>query len=224
MTICSKSIATQVLLLAFSTLIAVLTGILAQASFFLGPIPYTMQNVGIILGGLLLPPKHALFSQLLYIVLIALGLPMASGFKGGLHVLLGYTGGYIAGFPIASFLMSIFTRAYLNLRKIKLYDVGVKDFIALLLLSVVAALPIYILGFIVFAYYALSNKNLFSWVIKVSNVIGFSSNDRILAIFLVSVAIFIPQDVLMDHVIAISTAKAISSYLKQRGVVIEQNC
>jgi biotin transport system substrate-specific component len=90
---------------AAASLLAVVTAILAQLSIRVGPVPYTMQNAGLILSGLLLPPGWALTSQLLYLAMIALGAPAAAGFRGGLGVLLGPTGGYLAGFPIASVLI-----------------------------------------------------------------------------------------------------------------------
>ena len=191
-----------------------------RVSFFLGPVPYTMQNVGIVLVGLLLPPRNAVYSQLLYMFLIALGLPMASGFRGGLHILLGYTGGYIAGFPIASFLMSVFTRFYLRRKSIKLYSIGLRDFASLLCFSAIAVLPVYLLGFLVFTYYALLDSKLFLWASNIANIVGGSGN-KILTLFIATVAVFAPQDLLMDHVVAISVAEMVTMYLENRGVVFE---
>ncbi len=61
-------------------------------------IPYTMQSFGIFLCVGLLGGKRALISILLYILLGAIGLPVFSGFAGGLGILFGSTGGYILGF------------------------------------------------------------------------------------------------------------------------------
>jgi biotin transport system substrate-specific component len=84
--------------------------------FWLGPIPYTFQNTGVVLAGLLLDPLYAFLSMALHTALIALGLPVAAGFRGGVHVVLGYTGGYIAGFTISAPLMSLLRRWYTRLR------------------------------------------------------------------------------------------------------------
>lgn len=212
------SIGEKVYYLVVSVVLAVVTGIMAQASFYLGPVPYTMQNVGIILSGLLLPPKYALFSQSLYILLIAVGLPVAAGFRGGLYVLIGPTGGYITGFPIASLLMSILSRFYLRRRSIRLSDIGFRDAVSLVLLSAVAVLPVYILGFAVFTWYVLSNANLFNWASKIASFVGVSGN-KILVLFIATVAVFVPQDMLMDHVIAVAVAKALARYFEGRGIV-----
>lgn len=206
--------------LVYSTCLAVLMGILAQAIIYIGPVPYTMQNVGVILSGLLLPSKYALFSQLLYLLLIALGLPMGAGFRGGLHVLLGYTGGYLAGFPISATLMSVFCRMYLKRRNLDLGRIGLKDYIVLLALSSLAILPTYVLGFLVFMHYALQNERLFSWAIGVAQKTGVSSG-TLAILFTASVAVFVPQDLLIDHVVAVAIAKIFARFLKSRGIEIE---
>lgn len=207
--------------LSLTVTLAVVTGFLAQVAFHIGPIPYTMQNLGVILSGLLLQPKYALASQLLYLLLIALGLPLASGLKGGLAVLLGYTGGYIAMFPIASFLMSILTRAYLKTRHKNLVSIDKTDIVILLGFSFISTLPIYLLGFLVFMKYALTNQNLYSWSINVSSFIHLYTSSKISPIFIASVLVFIPQDLLIDNLLAIALSKNIAKLIESRGLKLE---
>jgi biotin transporter BioY len=135
--------------LALATSLAALTGFLAQVSFRVGPVPYTVQNVAVVLAGLLLPPRWAAASQLTYLLMVALGLPAASGFRGGVVVLVGYTGGYLAGFPVASALTSYLSRTYLRLTGRRLSTAGFRDVVVLLLLSAIAVAPVYLLGFAV---------------------------------------------------------------------------
>lgn len=215
-----KSMARDVFMFILAIALAVLTGLLAQIVFYIGPVPYTMQNTAIILSGLLLPPVYALISQVIYLMLIALGLPMAAGFRGGIYVLLGYTGGYLVAFPIASILMSILRTSYLRRKGISMGDIGRKDFTVLLLLSVLAIVPVYILGFAVFTYYALGNEKLVKWALGMSRLFSVEAN-LLMVLFIASVAIFIPQDLLMDHVIAVAVAKAMAKLLESRGIVIE---
>jgi biotin transport system substrate-specific component len=203
-----------------SIAMAVLTGLLAQVRVLVGPIPYTLQNVGVVLSGLILKPKYAFISMTLYLILIVLGLPMASGFRGGLGVVLGYTGGYILGFIISAPLMSMLSRAYLRMVGKELQSIGRLDFIILLALSLIAILPTYALGFIVFTYYALGSQAILSWVEGVTNYLGVHVGSKILLIFIASVLIFIPQDLLMDHVIAITLAKYIHKIMTFKGVEI----
>uniref|UniRef100_A0A7C5XGH1 Biotin transporter BioY n=1 Tax=Ignisphaera aggregans TaxID=334771 RepID=A0A7C5XGH1_9CREN len=217
-----NNIISTIIRIVFCVVLAVITGVLAQAIFYLGPVPYTMQNTGVVLSALLLPPRYALFSQLLYLMLIAFGFPIASGFRGGLAVLLGYTGGYLAGFPIASTAMSVLSKWYLKRVGRSLARINRKDFIILLAFSAIASIPIYILGFIVFTGYALSNEGLLQWAEGISKTIGLTISDKFLMLFTASVAIFVPQDILMDHVVALAMAKTISIYLESRGIDIEQ--
>jgi biotin transport system substrate-specific component len=207
--------------ISLTVALAVMTGILAQVSFHIGPIPYTMQNLGVMLSGLLLQPRYALASQLLYILLIALGLPLASGLRGGVAVLLGYTGGYIAMFPIASFLMSILTRAYLKSRSKTLVNLNRIDTAVLLGLSFISTLPVYLFGFLVFARYALENHSLYSWSINVSSFVHFYTNSKLTPLFIASVLVFIPQDLFVDNLLAIVLSKNIAKLIESRGLRIE---
>jgi len=203
--------------LTMMALMCAVTAVMAQVRFNVGPIPYTMQNVGVILSGLLLPPAYAAGAMSLYLMLIALGLPLAAGFAGGPSVILGYCGGYLVGFVISAFLMSLLSRAYLRIRGIGLGEVKGKDFAALLALSFVAILPTYILGFIIFSFYALPGSALYGWSAKVSSWLGLGTHG-VLTLLIASVLIFIPQDLLMDHVIAIAVAKSVAGLLKSKGV------
>lgn len=60
--------------------------------------PFTMQTFGIFLTLLLLGAKDGTIAIGLYILLGALGVPVFSGFNGGMGALMGPTGGYIVGF------------------------------------------------------------------------------------------------------------------------------
>ena len=81
----------------FSALIAISSWISVPA-----PVPFTLQTMAIFLSVGLLGGKRGTMSVVLYILLGAVGLPVFSGFKGGLGVLFGLTGGYILGFLIST--------------------------------------------------------------------------------------------------------------------------
>ena len=51
-------------------------------------------------------------SVLVYLMLGAAGLPVFSGFTGGLGVLAGPTGGYLAGYLAAAFISSLFNNRF----------------------------------------------------------------------------------------------------------------
>lgn len=60
-----------------------------------GIIPITMGTFGIMLTAVILGAKRGAVSVAVFILLGAVGLPVFSGFKGGVQVLFGPTGGYI---------------------------------------------------------------------------------------------------------------------------------
>lgn len=61
-------------------------------------VPFTLQTFGIFLALSVLGGKRGFASILLYTALGAVGLPVFSGFRGGIGALTGVTGGYIFGF------------------------------------------------------------------------------------------------------------------------------
>ena len=67
-------------------------------------VPFTMQTFAIFCALLLLGGKRGTLALALYLLLGAAGLPVFAGFKSGLGVLLGPTGGYLIGFVFLSLL------------------------------------------------------------------------------------------------------------------------
>ncbi len=66
------------------------------------PVPIVLQNMFVILAGLVLPAGWAALSVGVYLLLGVVGLPVFAGATGGLAHLAGPTGGFLLGFPIAS--------------------------------------------------------------------------------------------------------------------------
>lgn len=64
------------------------------------PIPFTLQNIAVILCGLLLPRRCALSAILTYVLLGLLGAPIFSG-GGGFQYLFSPAFGYLIGFIVA---------------------------------------------------------------------------------------------------------------------------
>ena len=61
-------------------------------------VPFTLQTFAVFCVLRILGGKRGTTSVLLYLLLGAIGIPVFSGFKGGIGVLFGTTGGYIIGF------------------------------------------------------------------------------------------------------------------------------
>lgn len=86
----------------FAALIAVL-GMIPPIPLGFIPVPITLQTLGVMLAGGFLGKKTGALSLILFIVLVAIGLPILAGGSGGLAPLVGPTAGYIFSWPIAAF-------------------------------------------------------------------------------------------------------------------------
>ena len=94
---------------SFAGLFAALTAVGAQITVPIGPVPFTLQVLLVLLSGLVLGSRLGLLSQLVYLVAGAVGFPVFAGFSGGFAHIYGPTGGYLLAFPIAAFLAGYLT-------------------------------------------------------------------------------------------------------------------
>ena len=88
----------------FAGLIAGL-GLVPAVSPFGFPVPITLQSLGIMIAGAVLGARRGAAAVLLFLFLVALGLPLLSGGRGGLGVFAGPSVGYLVGFPVAAFVI-----------------------------------------------------------------------------------------------------------------------
>ena len=88
---------------------AALTGILAQIRVPLPftPVPLTLQVMGVVGTGLLLGSLWGAISMALYAIIGAMGMPWFTGMSGGIHHILGPTGGYIVGFIVGAYIAGL---------------------------------------------------------------------------------------------------------------------
>ena len=99
-----------VLIATFAALTAVL-GLLPPVPVPLIPVPVTAQTLGVMLAGLLLGPRRAALAILLLLALVALGLPLLSGGRGGLAVFAGPSVGYLIGWPLGAYVTGFCARS-----------------------------------------------------------------------------------------------------------------
>jgi len=78
------------------------TAIGAQIEIPHHPVPFTLQTLFVLLAGAFLGMRNGALSQMLYVVLGVLGLPVFSGFGSGIGRIIGPTGGYLLSFPFAA--------------------------------------------------------------------------------------------------------------------------
>ena len=84
--------------LARCALMAALLCVLGPFSIPIGPVPVSLGTFAVSLCAMILGGPLGAVSVLVYLLLGAAGLPVFTGFQGGLAKLAGPTGGYLAGF------------------------------------------------------------------------------------------------------------------------------
>lgn len=91
-------------------LMAALMCVLCPVSIPIGPIPISLSILVILLTVYILGTRDAMISYAVYLLLGAVGMPVFSGFQGGLAKLAGPTGGYLIGFLPMILISGIFIR------------------------------------------------------------------------------------------------------------------
>jgi biotin transport system substrate-specific component len=69
------------------------------------PVPFTLQNLGVLVVGGSLGLRRGALAAALYLALGMVGLPVFAEARGGYSVVLGATGGYLVGFILAAALV-----------------------------------------------------------------------------------------------------------------------
>ena len=93
-------------------LFAALTAICSQIQIPLPMVPINLALFAVHLCGALLGPRDGTLSLALYICLGAIGVPVFTGFAGGLGVLLGKTGGYAVGYILCAAIVGLLYRKW----------------------------------------------------------------------------------------------------------------
>lgn len=89
------------LIASFTGLISVL-GLPGAITVFGNAVPLTLQTLGVMLAGSILGPRRAMASVAVFLVLVALGLPLLAGGRGGLAVFAGPSVGYLIGWVLGA--------------------------------------------------------------------------------------------------------------------------
>lgn len=127
--------------MAIIALMTAVLCILAPISIpvFISPVPVSLGVLAVYLTAYVLSPVDSLISVIIFILLGTFGLPVFSGYSGGLSKLVGPTGGYIIGFLFTVYISSLF----IHMKKGIIFDV----------IGMITGLAIcYILGTIWFSY------------------------------------------------------------------------
>ncbi|WP_173434240.1 biotin transporter BioY [Allosalinactinospora lopnorensis] len=92
------------LIAVFAALLAVLS---MPFSIPVGPVPITLQTLGVMLASSLLGAKRGTLAVLTFLALTLAGLPLLPGGRGGLAPFLGPTGGYLLGWVVGALVIGL---------------------------------------------------------------------------------------------------------------------
>src|SRR3954467_4226182 len=90
------------LIASFAALVAVL-GLPGSLTLFGNAVPITLQTLGVMLAGSVLGWRRGGAALLVFLVLVAAGLPLLAGGRGGLGVFAGPSAGFLLGFAAGAF-------------------------------------------------------------------------------------------------------------------------
>lgn len=146
-----------------------LTAIGAQIEIPHQPVPFTLQSFFVLLSGAFLGARNGAASQLLYICLGAIGLPLFSSWGFGLTRLFGPTGGYLFAFPVAAFAVGYLIRQHRAFLWVLL-----SMFVGLFIIFSLGTLQLYFTYFRDWPQAFISGFLIFSWwdVVKLISAAG----------------------------------------------------
>ena len=96
-------------------LVAIFAGIVAALGVvpaFQPPgftVPITAQSLGVMLAGAVVGARRGFLALLLFLALVAAGLPLLAGGRGGLGVFFGASAGFLLAWPVTSFVIGWLT-------------------------------------------------------------------------------------------------------------------
>jgi biotin transport system substrate-specific component len=163
-----------------------LTAIGAFISIPIGPVPISLQTFFVLLSGIILGSKKAMLSQIVYVLLGLIGLPIFAGFTGGLQTIFKPSFGFVISFIVASYLTGRISEK--NKNSVKHMSIAV----------IVGSLVMYIIG-LPYMYYILN--------------IMLSKNLNIIQIMKIGMFMFIPGDTIKG-IIAVLLGKKLQGKLK----------
>jgi len=97
----------------FAALTAVL-GLFPPITLPITGVPVTAQSLGPMLAGAILGARRGGLSIVLLLVLVAVGLPLLSGGRGGLGEFAAVSGGFLVGYPISAFVIGLLIEKFWN--------------------------------------------------------------------------------------------------------------
>ncbi|NLM00474.1 MAG: biotin transporter BioY [Treponema sp.] len=133
----------NILVCLFAALIA--SGSFIQIPLFFG-VPISVQDMLVILSGMLLGPFYGTLSVLLFLFMGSLGLPVFTG-KGGIGILLfSPTCGFLFGYIFASFFAGLLSKQFIKYKNYMSWQ----TFVQYLFASIISTIVLFIFGILGF--------------------------------------------------------------------------
>ena len=98
--------------LSLMALMSALLCLLAPISIPIGPVPITLSIFIIYIISYILDANSALISVFIYLLIGIVGLPVFAGYKSGLGVILGPSGGYLISYLVVVYISSYYNHKY----------------------------------------------------------------------------------------------------------------
>ena len=118
-----------------AALFAAITAVCAQITVPTPPVPFTMAIAAVLIAGGLLDKKTAIVSMCIYLLIGIVGAPVFTGFRGGISVIAGPTGGYLFVYPVMAFVIAFLKEKF-----------GKTNFLTLVIPMVIAMVICYASG------------------------------------------------------------------------------
>jgi biotin transport system substrate-specific component len=148
-------------------------------------VPVTAQTLGVMLAGIVLGPRKGVLAVLLFVFIVALGMPLLAGGRGGLGVFFGPTGGFLLGWIPGAWIVG------LTMQKLPIANTFAKPLAAALLGGIVA---VYAAGIPWLAFVAGMKLKAATYA-----VLAFVPGDVLKAILAASIASALRPDQLQDR-------------------------
>lgn len=102
----SASTRDLVLMSLFAAITAAL-GLVPEIPLPIGGVPITAQTLGVMLAGAILGSRRGAGAMALFVVLVALGLPLLAAGRGGLGIFASPSGGFVIGWILGAWLTGV---------------------------------------------------------------------------------------------------------------------
>lgn len=94
--------------ITMTALFAALICVCAPWSIPIGPVPISLATFAVYLAAAILGWKKGCIAVIIYVLLGAVGIPVFSGFSGGVQKIVSMTGGYIVGYIPCALITGLF--------------------------------------------------------------------------------------------------------------------